>query len=114
MSVEQTQRTLDRYFGLMGKDEDFAVCFTADVTWLVADTGEVIQGAESVRDYIIDLHSRMAGSQNRESVVGENFVYLEGACTAAVPSSSRVNYCIAYDMRGGLIAAVRCYGLGTV
>jgi hypothetical protein len=39
MSVEKTQRTLDRYFGLMGRDEDFAECFTADVTWVIADTG---------------------------------------------------------------------------
>ncbi len=53
MSVEQTQQTLDRYFGLMGKDEDFAECLTADVTWLIADTEDVIQGPDAVRDYII-------------------------------------------------------------
>lgn len=78
MSVEQTRRTLDRYFGLMGNDEDFAECFTTDVTWLVADTGELIQGPQSVRDYIIALHLRMVDSQGRQTVIGEDSVYLEG------------------------------------
>ena len=115
MSVENTQRTLDRYFGLMGADEDFGKCFTADVTWLIADTGEVIHGPDSVRDYIIALHSRMVDSQGRTSVVGEDFVYLEGDCAAMAPNSgSRNNYCIAYEMRDDLIAAMRCYGLGSV
>jgi len=59
VTVEQTQQILDRYFGLMGKDEDFAVCFTADVTWLVAETDELIKGPHVVRDYITALHSRM-------------------------------------------------------
>ena len=48
MSVEQTKRTLDHYFGLMGRDEDFATCFTADVTWVIADTGTVIDGPDAV------------------------------------------------------------------
>ena len=115
MSVEKTQRTLDRYFGLMGRDEDFAECFTADVTWVIADTGEVIKGPDAVRDYIIALHTRMADTQGRKSVVGDGFVYLEGDCTATVPSSGRrISYCIAYDMSDDLIAAMRCYGLSTV
>ena len=115
MSVEQTQRTLDRYFGLMGKDEDFAECFTADVTWFIADTGEVIKGPDTVRDYIVALHAIMADTHGRKSVVGDGFVYLEGDCAGTVPSSGRrINYCIAYDMRDDLIAAIRCYGLGTL
>lgn len=115
MSVEQTQQTLDRYFGLMGKDEDFAECLTADVTWLIADTEDVIQGPGAVRDYIIALHMRMVDIQNRKSVVGDGFVYLEGDCAATARSTGRrVNYCIAYEMREDLMAAMRCYGLGTV
>ena len=114
MSVEQTQRTLDRYFDLMGKDQDFSTCFTEDVTWLAADTDFVVEGPDSVRDYIIALHSRMADSQGRKTVIGENFVYLEGDCTATQSSGARLNYCIAYDIRDDYIAAIRCYGLGAV
>jgi len=115
VSVEKTQQTLDRYFGLMGRDEDFAECLTADVTWVVADTGEVIEGPDAVRDYIIALHTRMADTQGRKAVVGDGYVYLEGDCAATDPSSDRrIKYCIAYDMREEHIAAMRCYGLGTV
>jgi hypothetical protein len=31
ISIEKTQRTLDRYLGRMGADDDFGECFTADV-----------------------------------------------------------------------------------
>ena len=99
----------------MGRDEDFAECFTPDVTSVIAGTGELIEGANAVRDYIIALHTRMADTQGRKSVVGDGFVYLEGDCAATVPSSGRrISYCIAYDMRDDLIAAMRCYGLSTV
>ena len=115
MSVEQTQRTLDRYFDLMGKDEDFAECFSADVTWLIADTEEVVRGPSAVRSYILALHARMADSRGRKTVVGDDYVYLEGDCAASVPDNgSRINYCIAYTVKGDQITAMRCYGLGAV
>jgi hypothetical protein len=51
----------------------------------------VIEGPDSVRDYIIALHSRMVESQGRKSVVGEDFVYLEGDCTTMQSSGGRIN-----------------------
>ena len=114
VTVEQTQQILDRYFGLMGKDEDFAVCFTADVTWLVAETKEVIKGPHVVRDYITALHSRMVDGQGSRTVVGDDFVYLEEDRAATVPAAGRINYCIAYEMTDELIARIRCYGLSAV
>jgi len=77
-------------------------------------TGFVVERPDSVRDYIIALHSRMADSQGRKTVVGEDLVYLEGDCTRRQSSGTRLNYCIAYDMRDDHIAAIRCYGLGAV
>lgn len=111
MSIEQTQRIIDRYFDLMGRDEDFTACCTQDVTWLVADTGEVVVGRQAVRDYLDALHPRMEDAQTRHLVVGEDTVYLEGDC--ADPTSSdgaRLRYCIAYDLRQDQIGAMRCYG----
>ena len=61
MSVEQTQQTPDRYFDLTGRDEDFAECLTADVSWVIADTGGVVQGPDAVRDHIIALHTSNGG-----------------------------------------------------
>ena len=110
-TVEQTQRILDRYFGLLGKDEDFAVCLTADVTWLVAETDEVIKGPHVVRDYITALHSRMVDGHGRRTVVGDDFVYLEGDCAATAPAAGRINYCIANEVTDELIARIRCCGL---
>ena len=51
-----TQATMDRYFDLMGREADFGVCYSSDVTWLIADTGEVIAGPRAVRDYVVALH----------------------------------------------------------
>lgn len=99
----------------MRRDENFGACLTADVTWVITDTDEVIQGPDAVRDYIIALHTRMADMKNRPPVVGDGFVFLEGDCAATAPSGGRrISYCIAYEMRNDLIAAMRCYGLGNV
>jgi ketosteroid isomerase-like protein len=111
VSTEQTQRIIDRYFDLMGKDEDFTACCTRDVTWLVADTGEVVEGRQPVRDYINALHATMADAQTRHLVVGEDSVYLEGDCAdPASADGARLRYCIAYDLRQDQIGAMRCYG----
>lgn len=113
MSTEQTQRTIDRYFELMGQAADFAVCFTEDVTWLIAETGEVVHGPGAVRDYIVALHSIMEDARTSKFVVGQDDVYLEGDCAPMAPrTGNRTHYCIAYDMKDDQIEAVRCYGLG--
>ena len=113
MSTEQTQLVIDRCFEVMGRAEDFAECFTTDVTWLVADTGEVIRGGDAVRDYIVALHDTFEDSHTRKFLVGEDQVYLEGDCAAIPPEvGDRTHYCVAYDVRDGLISTMRCYGLG--
>jgi hypothetical protein len=64
-----------------------------------------------VRDYINALHSTMVDAQTRKLVVGQESVYLEGDCAGTTPgTSSRIRYCVAYDMKGDLVAAMRCYG----
>ncbi|MFB7892696.1 hypothetical protein ACFC1I_10905 [Microbacterium sp. NPDC056044] len=57
MSIDQSRRTMDRYFALMGSGEDFAVCYRPDATWSVVDTGEVIAGAAAVGAYVVALHA---------------------------------------------------------
>ncbi|MET0780055.1 MAG: nuclear transport factor 2 family protein [Microbacterium sp.] len=113
MSTEQSQRTMDRYFDLMRRSADFGECYTPDVTWLVAETGEIVRGADSVRDHVIALHSTMVDAHTHTYVVGEDHVYLEGDCAADAPAvGARTSYCVAYDMQGAMISAMRCYGLG--
>ena len=109
MSAEQTQHTMDRYFQLMGEGADFGVCCAADVTWLVADTGEVISGPDAVRDYVVALHATFVDSHTRRYVVGDDHVYLEGDCEpAASEAGDRTRFCVAYDLADGAITAMRC------
>ncbi|MFH8250615.1 nuclear transport factor 2 family protein [Microbacterium sp. B2969] len=110
MSAEQTKTTISRYFDLMGQGADFSECCAPDVTWLVADTGEVIEGRERVRDYIVALHSSMVDARTRTLVVADDNVFLEGDCAALVVGA-RTRYCVAYDISGELITAMRGYGI---
>ena len=114
MSAEQTQRTMDRYFELMGRTADFGECYAPDVTWLVADTGEVITGTDSVRDYVVALHATFVDSHTSRYLVGDDHVYLEGDCAPAPPEpGERTRFCVAYDLVDGAITTMRCYGLGS-
>jgi hypothetical protein len=104
VSLEQTQRAIDRYFGIMGRGGDFADCYTKDVTWITSDTGERIDGPNSVRDYIVALHANMVDMQTRRFRVGDGSVYLEGDCADTLTrTSNRICYCVAYDMKDDLI-----------
>ncbi len=114
MSSEQAQAVIDHYFELMGRDADFAECYSAEVTWLVADTGQVVRGPEAVRDFIIALHGRMTDGRTNKIVVGSDSAYLEGDCAAtSTETGDRTYYCVAYDIQENLIVAMRCYGLGS-
>lgn len=110
MSIEQTQRAIDRYFDVMGADEDLAACFSSDVSWLVAGTGRLVQGADAVRDHLVALHASMADVQTSRLVVGDGTVYLEGDCADVAVVGARLRYCVAYELRDDLISAMRCYG----
>jgi hypothetical protein len=111
MSVEQTQQTMDHYFDVMGGGGDFAEFYTTDVTWTTMDTGQDVRGASPVRDFIVALHNTMFDAQTRSIVVSDGHAYLEGDCLEApTGTSSRIYYCVAYDVVDDRIAAMRCYG----
>jgi hypothetical protein len=102
MSTGETQRTIKRYFDLMGRGADFAECYRADVTWLIADTGQVVYGPDPVRDYINALHATLVDAQTRASSWGRRMpIWRETASprrqswaaarTTASPMTSRTN-----------------------
>jgi hypothetical protein len=81
------------------------------VTWTTTDTGQQVRGPSSVRDYIVALHNNMFDAQTRRLVVSDGHAYLEGDCLQGpTGTTSRIYYCIAYDVVGNRIAAMRCYG----
>lgn len=111
MSVDETQEILDRYFEAMGHDEDFSKFYAEDVTWIMMETGQEVRGPAMVRDFVLELHSRMFGGDQRDPVVSDGHVYLEGDAANAPGATEPIfRYCLSFDMRAGRIAAVRCYG----
>lgn len=62
----------------MGRDEDLAPFVSEDVSWLTVDRGERVSGPAAVRDYILRLHARMTGRQQRALEVTDGHAYLEG------------------------------------
>ena len=110
MTVQQTRATMDRYFDLMGRDEDFSRVFVDDVRWLMVDSGQEVRGRTVVRDYVNVLHSRMLSGEQRELVVTEEHAYLEGDSVNADESGRGLSWCLVYDVKDGAITDMRCYG----
>ena len=111
VSASSTQSLMDRYFASMGAEGDFSQFFEEDITWLMVDSGHQVRGAAPVRDYILDLHSRMHGGNQRPLVVADGHALLEGdAVNAGDGIESGLNYCLVYDVSEHHIAAMRCYG----
>jgi hypothetical protein len=69
VSVDQTQSIMDQYFHAMGSNEDFSRFYVNDVTWIMVDSGQVVRGPSVVRDFILELHSKMFEGQQRSVVV---------------------------------------------
>lgn len=111
MSVERTRELLDRYFNAMGNDRDFSVFYTDDVTWVMVDSGQEVRGPTAVRDYILELHSKMFDHEQRDLDISDGHAYLEGSAVAERDGSGpRFTYCLVYDFDAGRISTTRCYG----
>ena len=65
MKAVETRAVIDHYFALMGRGEDFASCYDADVRWTTFDGGTVISGPTTVREYLIGLHQNMPDIRTR-------------------------------------------------
>jgi hypothetical protein len=109
MTVELTQRVMDRYFAEM-ENGDIADVLADDVTWTTTDTAAVVRGRLAVRDHITALHRLMADTQTREIAVANGTAYLEGDCLAAPDATARTAFCLVYDVYGEQITAMRAYG----
>jgi SnoaL-like domain len=111
MSLDQTKRIMESYFNTMGAGEDFSKFYTADVRWIMVDSGQEVHGPSEVRDYILALHSKMFGHQQRNLVVSDGHAYLEGDCVDQPGETQpRYVYCLVYDLDDDRISDMRCYG----
>ena len=121
MSMDATRKVLDGYLAALLDGGDFSRFFADDVEWTMSETGEVVTGRDAVRDYIIAVHTHAftARPEVRNLVVGDGVAILEayfvgthtGEFGGIAPTGAtlRVPYCVAYDVAGGRITALRGY-----
>jgi hypothetical protein len=109
--VDQTQHVIDRYFEVMVAGGDFSVSYIDGVSCIMLDADIEIRGAAAVRDYMIALHAQMSETHTRSIVMSDGAAYLEGDCPDPDRGEPhRIAYCVAYDITGDRITAMRCYG----
>ena len=110
MGEQATKGIMELYFKRMGAGDDFSDCYTADVTWTTFDDGRQVRMAGPVREYLIALHENMVDARTRRLIFADSAAYLEGDCASSTGGVNRVAYCVAYDVTGDKITAMRCYG----
>ena len=111
MKAMETRAVINHYFDLMGRGEDFGICYAADVRWTTFDGGMVVSGPTEVRDYLMGLHRNMPDIQTRPRAYADEIAYVEGDCAdPRRTSTDRIAFCVAYDVADGVITSARCYG----
>jgi hypothetical protein len=111
VAISTTQSVMDRYFTAMSAEEDFSEFFDEDVTWLMVDSAQEVRGAGPVRDYILELHSKMLSGDQSELVLADGHAFLEGSrVNADDESGPGLAFCLVYDIRNDRISGMRCYG----
>jgi hypothetical protein len=108
MSTDDTSQTMSAYFTALATGR-FRQFFTDDVTWTTIQSGAVVRGAESVEGAINGLHAHMPDLSTRQLMFAQGVAYLEGTC-AGSSDGDRIPFCVAYDLAGDRIQAMRAYG----
>jgi steroid delta-isomerase-like uncharacterized protein len=100
---------------------DFASFFADDVVWTTMETGDELRGRETVRDFIVDLHTRaftaspeLVNMTIADGVAGLEAVFVgtHAAEFAGVPATGtevRMPYSVFYDIADGKILTLRAY-----
>jgi hypothetical protein len=108
MTADQTRRVMSAYFDALEACR-FAQFFTEDVVWTTIQSDTHINGPEAVQDAINILHARLHDLRTRQLIFAESAAYIEGSGADAL-GESRIAYCVAYDLVGERIGAMRAYG----
>jgi len=112
---------MNAYLEALLSGGDFGQFLTDQVEWTTMETGDKIQGRESVRDFIVALHKELfdAHPEVKNVAIADGIAALEAdfvgthtgefAGIAATGASLRVPYCVFYDVTDAGISALRAY-----
>ena len=121
MADNDTRAVMQGYLQALRDRAAFDQFFATDVTWTTMETGEEIHGREQVRDLIVGLHTQAFDARPELGglVTGDGSAMLEarfigthtGDFGGLAPTGRHVDvpYCVAYDVAGGQITALRAY-----
>ena len=121
MADKTTRAVMDEYLQALLHGSDFGRFFAPDVVWTTMETGEEVRGRDAVRDLILALHTQAfhAKPELVNLLTGDTTAMVEAvfvgthaddfAGLSATGLQVRLPYCVAYDVVGGSITALRAY-----
>jgi predicted ester cyclase len=121
MSRDATKRTMDAYLEALVTGGDFAPYLVPDVLWTTVETGETMTGRDTVRDFIVALHTAMFDAHPEivhlaadDGVAAVEAVFIgthtgEFGGIAATGAEVRLPYTVFYDVTDDGITALRAY-----
>jgi steroid delta-isomerase-like uncharacterized protein len=116
-----TRATMDAYLTALLEGGDFGRHLAAEAVWTTMETGEVIQGRDAVREFIVAVHTVafQARPEIRALHVCDDAAVLEAVFTGThtgdflgVPATGRqvrLPYTVVYRVADGQIAELRAY-----
>jgi len=121
MSTEATRETMTAYLRTLGERGPLARYFANDVTFTVMGGGQQVRGPGAVEEFIRWFHEQAfdARPEFKATIIADSQATLEAEFVGqhigeffGVPASHRavrVPYVVVYDLREGLITALRFY-----
>jgi steroid delta-isomerase-like uncharacterized protein len=121
MSRDTTKSTMEAYLEALLTGGDFARYFAPDILWTTMETGETMTGRDTVRDFVVTLHTRLfdahpeivhLASDDGVAAVEAVFIGTHTEEFAGVPATGaevRLPYTVFYDVTDDGITALRAY-----
>ena len=121
MADDGTRNVMDGYLDALRGGGDFARFYAPGVVWTFMESGEQVHGRDAVRALVVGMHTQAfsARPELRSLLTGDGVAMLEadfvgthtGEFEGLPPTGAavRLPYCVAYDVAGGAITALRAY-----
>jgi steroid delta-isomerase-like uncharacterized protein len=121
MSRDTTKRIMDAYLDALLARGDFARYFTPDVLWTTMETGETMTGRDTVRDFVVAIHTKFFDAHPElvhlavdDGVAGLEAVFIgthteEFGGVQAAGAEVRLPYTVFYDVTDDGITELRAY-----